>query len=76
MDLILFNRTSNELYVKKFRSDGDKGLEYNKTIVKDAEIVEDLTNGVGVFVTWVESSTHDGYFDIYVAATVKNNEGK
>ena len=40
-----------------------------KTIAKDSTIIEDLPNGIGVFMTSTPAST-SGYFDIYVAATV------
>lgn len=46
-------------------------MGYYKYVKKDTAIIEDLRNGVGVYYTSIETSK-DGYFDIYLAATVEN----
>jgi hypothetical protein len=47
-------------------------------VAKDTKIVEDLRNGVGVYSVWTKNQESEllGYYDIYIAATVQNDQGK
>ena len=47
-------------------------------MAKDTKIVEDLKNGVGVYSVWTKNQESEllGYYDIYIAATVQNVQGK
>ena len=47
---------------------------YYKTLIKDTDVVEDTENGIGIYVTSIET-TLEGYYDIYIAATVVNYLG-
>ena len=76
VDMILYNNITDELSVHKILPDSNMTLEtsYRKTVKKDTRLIEDLANGVGVYTTYHEVA--DGYFDIYIAATVEHQNGR
>ena len=59
--------TASPTFVKK---------SYYKVVKKDTKLVEDLINGTGVYMSYVEDSSNDGFYDIYLAATVLNDKCK
>lgn len=63
----------DELSVHKVLGASSVERSYKKKVRKDNRIVEDLQNGVGVYMTYTE--VIDGFYDIYIAATVQNSEG-
>ena len=84
MNVISLNRTSNELVVHKVKYDPlvspSLTFAYNKTVKKDSLLVENLKQGIGVFVHSNKlpstSETDDGFFDIFIAGTVENRQSK
>ena len=76
VDMILYNNITDELSVHKILPDSNMTVEtsYRKTVKKDTRLIEDLANGVGVHTTYHEVA--DGYFDIYIAATVEHQNGR
>ena len=81
MDLLLYNRFDDQLQVHKVAfSPSQISVEnsYFKTVKKDTKIIEDISQGGsnGVLTTWLEVPGSDGFFDIYIAATTENPNGK
>jgi hypothetical protein len=76
VDIILYNNITDELSVHKILPDSNMTVEtsYRKTVKKDTRLIEDLANGVGVHTAYHEVA--DGYFDIYIAATVEHQNGR
>jgi len=73
----LYNSLTDEITVHKVLkptgSDLTVETSFRKPVKKDTRLIEDLTNGVGLYTYPHEVS--DGFFDIYIAGTVQNKKG-
>ena len=76
IDMILYNAITDELTVHKILPDSNMTVEtsYRKPVKKDTRLIEDLAHGNGVFTTFHEVA--DGFYDIYIAATVEHKNGR
>lgn len=76
-DLLLYDQITDELRVTQKSTVIGQSIKttYYKVVTKMAgtRLVEDLRRGLGVYFAYQEMSTSDGFYDIYIAATVTNN---
>jgi hypothetical protein len=78
-DLLIYDSANDNIQVRKIqRTNSSVERAFYKTVAKDTKIVENLRNGVGVYSIWTKNEEPEllGYYDIYIAATVQNDQGK
>ncbi|TNV74750.1 hypothetical protein FGO68_gene17597 [Halteria grandinella] len=76
IDMLIFNRFSNQLQIHKVLLSTSVETSYYKVVTKDSPVVEDYLQGVGVHLASHDIDGTGKYFDIYITANVLNKEGK